>query len=184
MDEGFSAWRRRASEGTAATSAGPSKSSKVTNIEIAAVVLVVIIAISGLYYYADVYKKSSPANYGVIIHVEIAGYFHPNSTYSLAGSYYPGGMGTNFTVALGDHVNMIVTNEDNLTHGLAVPQFNVDTGPLSPDKSVTLSFVATPVGNYTMTEPKADCGGGNCDSNSTMADYTGWFLVVGNSTGS
>lgn len=54
------------------------------------------------------------------------------------------------TVHKGDHIILIVTNTDEHTHGLAIPQLNLDTGPLREDQQVKLGFDATTPGTYTI----------------------------------
>jgi len=72
-------------------------------------------------------------------------------------------------------VFLVVQNLDNLTHGLAIKGYNVDTGQIKPNATTTLTFVANQVGNFTVYEPATDCGGGKCDSNATL---TGVMSVV------
>jgi heme/copper-type cytochrome/quinol oxidase subunit 2 len=161
-------WRRRR-----ATAAAPKPESKSSKAQIAAVVIIALIVIGGAYYYFAVYSSSSSGSFSERIRIEIGGYFY-NSTdpaNSVPASYYP----SNFTVARGAHITLVITNEDNKTHGLAAPQFNIDTGPMKPNSTATLSFVANPVGNYTYSEPSADCGGGNCDAGQ---DLNGTFTVA------
>ncbi len=146
-------------------------------MQIVAIVVVVVIAISGAYYYFEVYSKPTTTGYfSERVRVDIGGYDY-NTTdpaNSLPAAYYP----SSFNVTVGAHITLSITNTDNMTHGLAVPAFHVDTGPMGPNATTTLSFVASPVGNYTYSEPSSDCGGGGCDSNQSLAALTGWFLVV------
>lgn len=130
-----------------------------------------LIALSGLYYFA-VYSKPTTGYFSENIIIQIGGAIQ-NSTdpaASILATYYP----DNFTVANGAHITLVITNTDNITHGLAVPKFNLDTGEMKPNGTMMLSFVASPPGNYTYSEPSADCGGGNCDAGQAMS---GWFLV-------
>jgi plastocyanin len=163
-------WRRR--RGTVAPpNAG--RGSHFSRTTVAAVVIAAIIVVSGVYY-LTVYNKASSGHFTERIIVGIGGAFY-NSTdpsASLPAAYYP----ANFTVPNGATVILAVTNTDNLTHGLAVPQFSVDTGPMKPNASVDITFTPSGPGNYTYYEPAADCGGGNCDSGQ---DLTGWFVVQG-----
>jgi hypothetical protein len=144
---------------------------KVSRIQIAAIVIVLIIAFSGVYYFA-VYNKPATGFFSENVIVQIGGAII-NSTDPSAdvlATYYP----DNFTVADGAHITLVITNTDNVPHGLAVPNFNIDTGEMKPNATAMLSFVASPPGNYTYSEPSADCGGGNCDAGQAM---TGWFVV-------
>lgn len=144
---------------------------KMSGIQIGAIVIIVIIALSGLYYFA-VYNKPSTGYFSENVIIDIGGAL-VNSTdpsASVPATYYP----DNFTVANGAHITLVITNTDDIPHGLAVPNFNIDTGEMKPNATVMLSFVASPSGNYTYSEPSADCGGGSCDSGQAM---TGWFVV-------
>jgi len=140
---------------------------------VVAIVIVAILVVSAAYYFA-VYQKPSSGGFTERIIMGIGGAYYnaTDPSASLPATYYP----DNFTVPKGASVILAVTNSDNLTHGLAVPQFNVDTGPLKPNASVDITFTPSGPGNYTYYEPAADCGGGNCDSGQ---DLTGWFVVEG-----
>jgi heme/copper-type cytochrome/quinol oxidase subunit 2 len=165
--------RRRAAVSTSPAA----RTSSQSRTQIVAVIIVIIVALSGAYYYFAVYSKPSGGGYfSERVRIDIGGYYYNASdpSNSVPAAYYP----NSFNVSEGAHVTLSITNTDNMTHGLAVPQFKVDTGPMQPNATTTLTFVASPVGNYTYSEPSSDCGGGNCDSNSTTDDLTGWFLVV------
>ena len=164
--------KRIRAAGTPAAGA-PKKSS--STLKLVAVVLVVLIAVGAVYYYEEVYNKPAVGNFSERIVVQIGAYYYnaTDPSESVPATYYP----DNFTVGLGAKIDLVITNLDNVTHGLAVPHFSVDTGPMQPNATVTLSFVASPTGNYTFSEPAADCGGGACDSNSSLADFSGWFVV-------
>ncbi len=141
-------------------------------MQLAAIAIVVLIALSGVYYYLAVYSKPSSGFFSENVVISIGGYFY-NSTdpaASVPAAYYP----SYFVVARGAHITLVITNTDNMTHGLAVPNFNVDTRAMKPNATVSLSFVANPPGNYTYYEPAADCGGGNCDAGATL---NGTFTV-------
>ena len=144
-------------------------------VAIAVVVLVALVAVGGIYYFVVYNKPTTVGGFSERIKIDIGGYFYNTTdpSQSVPAAFYP----ENFNVSQGAHITLFITNQDNLTHGLAVPKFNVDTGPMKPNATATLSFVATPTGNYTYVEPSSDCGGGNCDSNATLASFIGWFLV-------
>jgi len=160
----------RAHEGTRvqrrATEAAPKASPKpkVSKVELGAVVLVLLVAVAGVLYYV-VYKSNSGNYYGEQIDIQIGGRY-----LSTPATYYP----QNFTVNLGEHITLVIQNSDNLTHGLAIPSFGLDTGQIKPNGTATLSFVASKDGNYSYSEPSEDCGGGNCDAGQSL---NGWFLV-------
>lgn len=137
-------------------------------------VIAALIALGAVYVYSA--NQSHTGTYGVTILVQIYGEIPANSamnnsTSPVLASYDP----LNFTAFKGEQINLRVQNTDNLTHGLAIPKFNLDTGPMKPNATVTLSFTPTALGNYTYYEPSADCGGGKCDSGQAL---NGWFLVV------
>ena len=52
------------------------------------------------------------------------------------------------TVHKGDHVVLIVTNTDELPHGIAIPQLNLGTGRLRGDQSAKLEFDANTTGTF------------------------------------
>lgn len=54
------------------------------------------------------------------------------------------------TVHKGDHIVLVVTNVDELPHGIVIPQLNLDTGALREDQSAKLEFDATTTGTFTM----------------------------------
>ena len=161
-------WRRRR-----ATVAAPRPArAKSSRTQVLAIVIVVLLALGGLYYYYSIYNKPSSGYFSERVRIDIGGALY-NSTdpaASILATYYP----ENFTVAKGAHITLAVTNTDNVTHGLAVPKFGIDTGRMQPNTTAMLSFVANSDGNYTYSEPSADCGGGNCDAGQAMA---GWFLI-------
>lgn len=152
---------------------GGESRSAIQTVAVAIGLVVLVAAVGGVYYFAVYSKASSPPYFQERILVEIGGAYY-NATdpaNSTPAAYYP----PSFNVSVGAHVTLFIQNEDNLTHGLAVPHFHVDTGVMQPGSNTTLSFVASPVGNYSYYEPQADCGGGNCDANQSLV---GWFLVV------
>lgn len=170
MSRRLSRWNRR----RAAAAAPKPSGAKSSQTQIVAVVIIALIALSGAYYYFAIYNKPSTGFFSERIRIDIGGAFI-NSTdpaESIPATYYP----ENFTVAKGAHITLAITNTDNITHGLAVPKFGIDTGVMQPNGTAMLSFVANADGNYTYYEPSADCGGGNCDSGQAM---TGWFVIQG-----
>jgi len=54
------------------------------------------------------------------------------------------------TVHKGDHIVMMVTNTDELPHGIAIPDLNLDTGALRNGQTAKLEFDATTTGTFTM----------------------------------
>ena len=50
----------------------------------------------------------------------------------------------------GDHIILIVTNTDELPHGIVIPQLNLNTGRLTKDQQAKLEFDANTAGTYSM----------------------------------
>jgi hypothetical protein len=130
-----------------------------------------VIALSGLYYF--VYSSPSTGYFDEHLIVQIGGPYY-NSTdpsASIPAAYYP----ANFSVGRGEHVFLVVENTDNVTHGMAIKGYNVDSGEIKAKGSATITFVSNQVGNFTVYEPAVDCGGGKCDANASL---TGIMSVV------
>jgi heme/copper-type cytochrome/quinol oxidase subunit 2 len=127
---------------------------------VGAIVIVALLVLGAVYYVAVYNKPSGPSGYfAVQVAVGIAGHLQgTNATY----------LPQNFTVEKGEHVSLVIMNADNVTHGLAIQQFNLDTGQIKPNGTATLSFVPTAVGTIIFDEPSPDCGGGNCDAGQQM----------------
>lgn len=138
---------------------------KMSRTEIAAIAIAALIAIAGVAYFA-VYDKPSKGYFAEQLTIQI-GRAASNAT----ATYSP----DNFTVAQGEHVSLAVENDDNSTHGLAISEFNVNTGGIAPNATLIVSFVPNALGNFTFSEPTSDCGGGNCDAGQAL---TGWFVVT------
>lgn len=149
---------------SAAPAPAPAGKSKVSRTQIIAVLIIALVAFAAVAYYA-LNRPSSSNYYGEQVVVQIGG-----AVGSTPATYYPG----NFTVSVGEHITLLVENTDNKTHGLAIPSFSLDTGAIKPNGTATLTFVASPAGNYTYNEPSADCGGGSCDAGQALS---GWFEV-------
>jgi len=54
------------------------------------------------------------------------------------------------TVHKGDHIVLIITNTDELLHGIVIPKLSLDTGALKENQQAKLEFDATAIGTYTM----------------------------------
>lgn len=142
--------------------------------EIAAVVIVLLIAIAGIAYVEESSKPKSNY-YGFTVSMWIYGAIDnstgPGVCCTIPASYDP----DNFTIPVGTHVTLDINNSDTLTHGLAIPSFNLDTGPMKPNSTTVLTFTANTAGNFTYDEPAADCGGGSCDAGQEL---NGFFIVT------
>ncbi len=123
--------------------------------------LVVLIAgtyaVSLTYYVQSYYAYTAETN-SVNIYIAI----EPPPTPGGNASYSP----DVFTVAHGQRVTLIVHNMDTVTHGLAIDNFTVDTGPISANTTAAVVFQATALGTFTYYEPQSECAatGGTCDS--------------------
>jgi heme/copper-type cytochrome/quinol oxidase subunit 2 len=54
------------------------------------------------------------------------------------------------TVHKGDHIVLMVTNNDEHPHGIAIADLNLDTGALTDGQTAKLEFDATSTGTFTM----------------------------------
>jgi len=54
------------------------------------------------------------------------------------------------TVHNGNHIVLMITNTDELVHGIVIPKLNLDTGALRQNQQGKLEFDATATGTYTM----------------------------------
>lgn len=138
-----------------------------------ALVLAAIIAIAGFGYFATTYKPGGSSSGGSYVSETLS----VQITYgpdNITPIYFP----ANFTIGLGQHVTVQVQNLVNTTHGMALAQpkgtATVNTGPISPMATAVVSFVGSTAGNYTISEPASDCGGGSC---TTGSDLVGWYVV-------
>ena len=61
------------------------------------------------------------------------------------------------TVHKGNHVVLVVTNTDEVEHGIVIPQLNLNTGALEGGEKVKLEFDATSTGTFTMLCSVPDC---------------------------
>ena len=172
LNERLSSWRRR--RGTVA----PPKKGNALHLkgtEIVAIVIVALVAIAGIAYVAVNDKPNTNNYYGFTVSMWIYGAIDnstgPGVCCTIPASYDP----SNFTVPVGTHVTLDINNSDTLTHGLAIPSFNLDTGPMKPNSTTVLTFTVNTAGNYTYNEPPADCGGGNCDAGQAL---NGFFVVT------
>lgn len=54
------------------------------------------------------------------------------------------------TVHKGDHIVLMVTNTDELPHGIVIPDLDLNTGALNNGQTAKLEFDATSTGTFTM----------------------------------
>lgn len=63
------------------------------------------------------------------------------------------------TIDKGDRVKLIITSLD-VAHGFSLPDFNIETGPVSPGNTVIKEFTANKVGSFTF-KCSNYCGSGH-----------------------
>ena len=141
--------------------------SRKTYLIVAAVLGVYAVSIG---YYVSFYEGQQAILNSQTIYIEIAGPTSANGT----AAFVP----TAFTVAQGKNVTLIISNGDTVTHGLAIPRFNVNSGAIPPGLTLHLSFVASQTGTFVYNEPAGSCAaqGGVCDSKYSLL---GNMTVVG-----
>ncbi len=132
------------------------------------VVVATLIASSA--YYAETFSSSNSQSNSVEEYIQIIGGVGSNTT----DTYAP----DNFTVVQGEQVNLVVLNTDDNTHGLVIPQFNVDTGVIPSDHTVRVSFVADKSGTFQFYEPPGYCGGGVGNVCNSVQLMTGNMTVI------
>jgi len=154
--------------GLAQKTAQEGTKSRMSATTVGAILVVALVAFGGVYYFSSSTAPKQSNNYfAEQVLIEIGG-----ATANSSATYYP----DNFTVTQGEHVTIVVRNGDNLTHGMAISSFSLDTGPILPNGSAKLTFVPNALGNFTFSEPTSDCGGGDCDAGSALSGY---FTVSG-----
>jgi heme/copper-type cytochrome/quinol oxidase subunit 2 len=65
----------------------------------------------------------------------------------------PGFRPQNFTVTEGEHVTIVLYNNGDVPHQLAIPQFNVTTGIVQAGQTVRVVFVPNKAGTFAYDEP-------------------------------
>jgi heme/copper-type cytochrome/quinol oxidase subunit 2 len=140
------------------------------------VLVVVIIAAlvgSGAYYAQTISSANNAAN-TITIDITIVGGIPGTPNANTTDTYSP----DSFTVTKGEHVNLAVLNTDDNTHGLAIPQFKVDTGIIPPGNTFRLSFVADQTGTFQYYEPAGYCGSGVGNVCNSAQHMTGNMTVL------
>jgi heme/copper-type cytochrome/quinol oxidase subunit 2 len=123
---------------------------KTRSLLVLAVLL--LAAIAGGAYYAQTLTSSNSTPGSLDVHIAILGGVGAGTV----DTYSP----DNFTVKQGQHVTLAVLNTDDNSHGLAITQFEVDTGIIGPGNTVRVSFVANQTGTFKFFEPDGYCKGG------------------------
>jgi heme/copper-type cytochrome/quinol oxidase subunit 2 len=87
----------------------------------------------------------------------------------------------NFTITEGKNVTLAISNTDDNTHGLEIPQFGVNTGIILPGDTVRVSFVANQTGVFRYQEPPGDCKGGYGGVCNSVQHMWGFITIVSSS---
>jgi len=122
---------------------------------ILAVVIVVILALSGGYYISTD-SGASGAN-SVIVNIEVTAGLYGENASQFPDEFLP----QNFTVTEGQHVTIVFDNTDDGPHELVIPQFGVTTGIVQGGQTVRVSFVPNQVGTFGFDQPQGVCDYGN-----------------------
>ncbi len=133
-----------------------------------AVVVAALVA-SGAYY-AQTFNTSSTPGSSVEVDIQIVGGVGEGTT----DTYAP----DNFTVVQGERVALVVLNTDDNTHGLVIPQFNVDTGIIPSGNTVRVTFVADKSGTFQFYEPQGYCTKGVGNVCNSVQRMTGNMTVI------
>ena len=84
----------------------------------------------------------------------------------------------NFTVTEGKNVTLAITNTDDNTHGLAIPQFGVNSGIILPGDTFRVTFFANETGVFRYAEPAGDCKGGYGGVCNSVQHMWGYITIV------
>ena len=140
------------------------------------VLVVIIIAAlvgSGAYYAETISSANSAAN-TIEVDITIVGGVPGTANANTTDTYSP----DSFTVTQGEHVNLVVLNTDDNTHGLVLTQFKVDTGIIPSGNTVRVSFVANQAGTFTYYEPTGYCTSGVGNVCNSVQHMTGNMTVL------
>ena len=125
-------------------------------------------------YYAQTYNAANNALNTITIDITIVGGVPGTPNQNTTDTYSP----DSFTVTQGQHVNLVVLNTDDNTHGLVMTQFHVDTGIIPSGNTVRLSFVANMTGTFQYYEPAGYCTGGVGNACNSAQHMTGKMTVL------
>lgn len=123
---------------------------------------ILAIYVLSLTYYIDYYDAQQAAANSVDVYLSIVTGSPPG-----VASYSP----DKLSLVEGVRVNLVVSNGDRVTHGIAIPAFGVSSGAIPAGDTVRFSFTPEMSGNFTFDEPPGSCAasGGACDSRAQMA---------------
>lgn len=104
---------------------------KVEGTALIIVLLAVVGATASIYYYESVYRPSHSSN------ILVSGKMFEN------GGWEP----AEIRVKKGETVRLRIMSND-VTHGLLIPELDINTGPIAVGKSKTIEFVADETGEF------------------------------------
>lgn len=84
----------------------------------------------------------------------------------------------NFTVTLGKNVTLAISNTDDNTHGIEIPQFGVKNTLILPGDTARIWFIANETGTFRYSEPAGDCKGGYEGVCNSVQHMWGFITVV------
>jgi heme/copper-type cytochrome/quinol oxidase subunit 2 len=116
----------------------PSKS-----ILISVVVVVLLLVVGGGYIISSSTNAGKAVEVGITIMGDDMDHYSP----------------ANVTVREGQSVTLAVFNDADVTHGLVLPAFNVDTGIIPSKHTIRASFLADKVGTFSFNSPASHCSG-------------------------
>ncbi len=119
-----------------------------------AVVVIVVLAMSGGYYAYSLSVGS--ANTQTVTEIGATpGLYGENAT-QFPDAFLP----RNFTVYLGYHVTLVFENQDDGPHEMVIPAFGVDTGIVQGGQTVRVNFVPDKLGVFPFSQPAGVCSYG------------------------
>jgi plastocyanin len=121
-----------------------------------------LVAASAYYLYSSGQSSSNSVEFNIQIVGDGKDYYVPASV----------------TARLGQVVTFSVFNTDDNTHGLAIPDFNVDTGMIKHGITAHFTFTADKLGTFQWIEPPGYCTGGNGNVCNSAQDLKGNLTVT------
>lgn len=143
---------------------------KTQSLVLAAVLVVAVVA-SGAYLSGAFNSKSSSNS--ETVDMQIVG----GVGVGTVDTYVP----DNFTVTYGKNVTLAISNTDDNSHGISIPQFGVNNTLILPGATARISFVANKTGTFEYTEPPGDCKGGYGGVCNSVQHMWGFITVVSGS---
>jgi cupredoxin-like protein len=148
---------------------------KISRPVILAVVIVVVLAGSGTYYYTNVLGGNCSNCVTVNMLGSTPGLYGQNATQH-PDAFDP----LNFTVIQGQHVTLVFDNTDDGPHELVIPAYNVTTGIVQGGQTVRVNFVADKAGIFPFFQPQGVCNAGGLSPQ--QGGCTGDQITNGNMT--